>query len=321
MGFLCGKLCTFAYRIIFMPNKMPNKIMYVFNKINKNIFSTFKNVAGSLIEYFSAKSFRYFIGLFVVIVSIITLFLPSAYVVEEPGPTQDVLAKSSGKYVIDVKNHHFKPGLKSGKLLLVTVNTSGIPGYEVPNLYAIVSWFDSKKQVLPREVLVPVNQNASDYKKEITMQMRSSQSSAQVSALKYASSELGVDVKNVKIKLHIDDIGGPSAGMMYALGILSKITNSDLAGGRTIAGTGTIDNSGKVGPIGGIRLKMISAKRDGASWFLAPDSNCNEVVGNIPQGLKVVSVKTLDDAYKALEKIKSGKNLESLKTCKAESGR
>ncbi len=321
MGFLCGKLCTFAYRIIFMPNKMPNKIMYVFNKINKNIFSTFKNVAGSLIEYFSAKSFRYFIGLFVVIVSIITLFLPSAYVVEEPGPTQDVLAKSSGKYVIDVKNHHYKPGLKRGKLLLVTVNTSGIPGYEIPNLYAIASWFDSKKQVLPREVLVPVNQNASDYQKETTMQMRSSQSSAQVSALKYASSKLGLDVKNVKIKLHIDDIGGPSAGMMYALGILSKIANNDLAGGRTIAGTGTIDNSGKVGPIGGIRLKMISAKRDGASWFLAPDSNCNEVVGNIPQGLKVVSVKTLDDAYKALEKIKSGKNLESLKTCKAESGR
>ncbi|MDK7192255.1 S16 family serine protease [Bifidobacterium sp. UMB1197] len=304
-----------------MPNKIPNKIMYVFNKINKNIFSTFKNVAGSLIEYFSAKSFRYFIGLFVVIVSIITLFLPSAYVVEEPGPTQDVLAKSSGKYVIDVKNHRYKPGSKSGKLLLVTVNTSGIPGYEIPNLYAIASWFDSKKQVLPREVLVPVNQNASDYQKETTMQMRSSQSSAQISALKYASSKLGVDVKNVKIKLHIDDIGGPSAGMMYALGILSKLTNNDLAGGRTIAGTGTIDNSGKVGPIGGIRLKMISAKRDGASWFLAPNSNCNEVVGNIPQGLKVVSVKTLDDAYKALEKIKSGKNLESLKTCKAESGR
>lgn len=295
--------------------------MYVFNKINKNIFSNFKNAAGSLIEYFSTKSFRYFIGLFVVVVSIITLFLPSAYVVEEPGPTQDVLAKSFGTYVIDVKNHHYKPGLKSGKLLLVIVNTSGIPGYEIPNLYAIVSWFDSKKQVLPREVLVSVNQNASDYKKEITMQMRSSQSSAQVSALKYASSKLGLDVKNVKIKLHIDDIGGPSAGMMYALGILSKLANNDLAGGRTIAGTGTIDNSGKVGPIGGIRLKMISAKRDGASWFLAPNSNCSEVVGNIPQGLKVVSVKTLDDAYKALEKIKSGKNLESLKTCKAESGR
>ncbi|MDK6486767.1 S16 family serine protease, partial [Streptococcus agalactiae] len=83
----------------------------------------------------------------------------------------------------------------------------------------------------------------------------------------------------------------------------NKLTGVDLAGGKTIAGTGTIDNNGKVGAIGGIRLKMISAKRDGARWFLAPNSNCDEVVGNIPQGLNVVSVKTLDDAYKALEKI------------------
>lgn len=309
-----------------MPNKMPNKITYVFNKINKNIFTTLKNTVGDLIEYFSAKSFKYFVGLFIVVMSIIALFLPSAYVVEEPGPTQDVLGKSFGKYVINVKNSavkntDYKSSSKSGKLLLVTVNTSGIPGYEIPNIYAIASWFDSKKQVLPREVLVPVNQNASDYKKETNKQMASSQSSAQVAALDYAKKHLNVNVKNVKIKLHIDDIGGPSAGMMYALGILNKLTNTDLAGGKIIAGTGTIDNSGKVGPIGGIRLKMISAKRDGAKWFLAPNSNCNEVVGNIPQGLKVVSVKTLDDAYKALVKIKAGKNLDSLRTCKAESGR
>ena len=206
---------------------------------------------------------------------------------------------------------------KSGKLLLVTVNTSGVPGYEIPNIYAVLSWFDSKKQILPREVLVPVNQNASDYKKETNKQMTSSQSSAQVAALDYAKKHLNVNVKNVKVKMHIDDIGGPSAGMMYALGILNKLTGVDLAGGKTIAGTGTIDNNGKVGAIGGIRLKMISAKRDGARWFLAPNSNCDEVVGNIPQGLNVVSVKTLDDAYKALEKIKAGKSIKSFKTCNA----
>ena len=275
---------------------------------------------------------QYFIGLIIGILAIIVLFLPSAYVVEEPGPTQDVLGKSSGKYVINVDNPNnpnnpnkkaasaasgLKSHSKSGKLLLVTVNTSGVPGYEIPNIYAVLSWFDSKKQILPREVLVPVNQNASDYKKETSKQMTSSQSSAQVAALDYAKKHLNVNVKNVKVKMHIDDIGGPSAGMMYALGILNKLTGVDLAGGKTIAGTGTIDNNGKVGAIGGIRLKMISAKRDGARWFLAPNSNCDEVVGNIPQGLNVVSVKTLDDAYKALEKIKAGKSIKSFKTCNA----
>lgn len=311
---------------------MTNKIFAVFNNGCMTVISFMSRVFNYFIKYFSSKSVQYFIGLIIGILAIIVLFLPSAYVVEEPGPTQDVLGKSSGKYVINVDNPNnpnnpnkkaasaasgLKSHSKSGKLLLVTVNTSGVPGYEIPNIYAVLSWFDSKKQILPREVLVPVNQNASDYKKETSKQMTSSQSSAQVAALDYAKKHLNVNVKNVKVKMHIDDIGGPSAGMMYALGILNKLTGVDLAGGKTIAGTGTIDNNGKVGAIGGIRLKMISAKRDGARWFLAPNSNCDEVVGNIPQGLNVVSVKTLDDAYKALEKIKAGKSIKSFKTCNA----
>lgn len=308
---------------------MTNKIFAVFNNGCMTVISFTSRVFNYFVKYFSSKSVQYFIGLIIGVLTIIVLFLPSAYVVEEPGPTQDVLGKSSGKYVINVDNSNnpnkkpalaasgLKPHSKNGKLLLVTVNTSGVPGYEIPNIYAILSWFDSKKQILPREVLVPVNQNASDYKKETNKQMTSSQSSAQVAALDYAKKHLNVNVKNVKVKMHIDDIGGPSAGMMYALGILNKLTGVDLAGGKTIAGTGTIDNNGKVGAIGGIRLKMISAKRDGARWFLAPNSNCDEVVGNIPQGLNVVSVKTLDDAYKALEKIKAGKSIKSFKTCNA----
>ncbi|MFP1710900.1 YlbL family protein [Gardnerella vaginalis] len=311
---------------------MTNKIFAVFNNGCVIVISFMSRVFNYFVKYFSSKSVQYFIGLIIGVLAVIVLFLPSAYVVEEPGPTQDVLGKSSGKYVINVDNPNkasnsnkkvasaasgLKSHSKNGKLLLVTVNTSGVPGYEIPNIYAILSWFDSKKQILPREVLVPVNQNASDYKKETNKQMTSSQSSAQVAALDYAKKHLNVNVKNVKVKMHIDDIGGPSAGMMYALGILNKLTGVDLAGGKTIAGTGTIDNNGKVGAIGGIRLKMISAKRDGARWFLAPNSNCDEVVGNIPQGLNVVSVKTLDDAYKALEKIKAGKSIKSFKTCNA----
>ncbi|RFT31770.1 Lon protease, partial [Gardnerella vaginalis] len=257
---------------------MTNKIFAVFNNGCMTVISFTSRVFNYFVKYFSSKSVQYFIGLIIGILAIIVLFLPSAYVVEEPGPTQDVLGKSSGKYVINVDNPNnpnnpnkkaasaasgLKSHSKSGKLLLVTVNTSGVPGYEIPNIYAVLSWFDSKKQILPREVLVPVNQNASDYKKETNKQMTSSQSSAQVAALDYAKKHLNVNVKNVKVKMHIDDIGGPSAGMMYALGILNKLTGVDLAGGKTIAGTGTIDNNGKVGAIGGIRLKMISAKRDG----------------------------------------------------------
>ncbi len=87
-----------------------------------------------------------------------------------------------------------------------------------------------------------------------------------------------------------NQIGGPSAGLMFALGIMDKVGTVDLTKGRFIAGTGTIDTDGKVGPIGGIALKMIAAKDKGASVFLAPAGNCDDVRKATPHGLKVVKV-------------------------------
>lgn len=102
------------------------------------------------------------------------------------------------------------------------------------------------------------------------------------------------------VTIRLDDVGGPSAGMMFALGIIDKLTPQDLAGGAHVAGTGTIDSAGVVGPIGGIRQKMYGAKAAGATVFLAPSSNCNEVVGHIPDGLEVYPVGTLKDSLKVL---------------------
>lgn len=119
------------------------------------------------------------------------------------------------------------------------------------------------------------------------------------------------------VKIQLENVGGPSAGMMFALGIIDKLTDDSLTGGEDIAGTGTITGSGEVGPIGGIRQKMWGAVRAGADWFLAPADNCNEVTGNIPSGLTVFSVKTLDDALAALTAINSGGDTSALPTCPA----
>lgn len=117
---------------------------------------------------------------------------------------------------------------------------------------------------------------------------------------------------NFTVKLGLNnDIGGPSAGMMFALGIMEKVGTQDLTGGKFIAGTGTIDADGQVGPIGGIQLKMIAARRAGASVFLAPESNCTDVRGNIPKGLTVAKVSTLHGAVQALEAIKAGQGVRS----------
>jgi PDZ domain-containing protein len=108
------------------------------------------------------------------------------------------------------------------------------------------------------------------------------------------------------IDIPIQNIGGPSAGLMLALGIIDKLKPEDLTGGKIIAGTGTIDPTGKVGPIGGIPQKIIGAKAAGATIFLTPKDNCAEAVANAKPGLMLVQVDTLDTALTALDTLRSG---------------
>jgi len=105
------------------------------------------------------------------------------------------------------------------------------------------------------------------------------------------------------ITINAGSVGGPSAGLMFSLAIYDTITKGELTGGRDVAGTGTINSEGDVGPIGGIAQKLIGAHDEGADFFLAPAGNCTEVVGHIPEGLKVAKVATFDDAREVLEAI------------------
>ncbi len=118
------------------------------------------------------------------------------------------------------------------------------------------------------------------------------------------------------VSFQLSDVGGPSAGMMLALGIYDKLTPGDLTGGAHIAGTGEISADGQVGAIGGIRQKMYGARDAGADWFLAPASNCDEVVGHVPAGLRVVKVSTLQAALADVKAI-AAKDATGLPTCEA----
>ncbi|MFD7789242.1 PDZ domain-containing protein [Streptomyces nojiriensis] len=117
------------------------------------------------------------------------------------------------------------------------------------------------------------------------------------------------------IDIKLADVGGPSAGLMFALGIVDKLTPEDLTGGKFVAGTGTIDDAGKVGPIGGIQMKTIGARKAGAEYFLTPAENCASAASHVPDGLTLVKVSTIDDATKALEKISKG-DTAGLPQCK-----
>jgi PDZ domain-containing protein len=116
------------------------------------------------------------------------------------------------------------------------------------------------------------------------------------------------------VKIQIEDIGGPSAGMMFALGIIDTLTPGDLTGGEPIAGTGTIDADGTVGPIGGIRQKLVGARNAGAQYFLAPAKNCDEVRKHIPDGLRVIKVATLSQSRSAVVAI-AAHRATGLATC------
>jgi PDZ domain-containing protein len=113
------------------------------------------------------------------------------------------------------------------------------------------------------------------------------------------------------VTISVGNIGGPSAGMMFALGIIDKLTPMNLTGGKFIAGTGEITASGQVEPIGGIQQKMVGARDAGATVFLTPAGNCPDTAGAIPAGLKVVKVSTLSQAIADLEALKAGKPVPS----------
>jgi PDZ domain-containing protein len=112
-----------------------------------------------------------------------------------------------------------------------------------------------------------------------------------------------------RVKINLSDVGGPSAGMMFALGIIDKLTPMNLTDGKFIAGTGEIAENGTVSPIGGIQQKMVAARAAGATVFLTPASNCPDTAGAVPPGLRLIKVSTLSGAIAALKALNAGRQV------------
>jgi PDZ domain-containing protein len=131
---------------------------------------------------------------------------------------------------------------------------------------------------------------------------------------------MGIFVQTVptfpfEIDIQVGNVGGPSAGQMLALAIYDKLTPGELTGGKRVSGTGTINLDGKIGPIGGAKQKMYGARRAGHEWFLVPSENCDQVLGNIPEGLNVVKVSTIQDSLRAVKAIATNTGTGRLLTC------
>jgi len=122
------------------------------------------------------------------------------------------------------------------------------------------------------------------------------------------------------VQIKLAETGGPSGGLIFALGIVEKLTQADLIRSRNIAGTGTITTDGLVGPIGGIAEKIIGAKNDGVDLFFTPINNCQDInnpdqigAGKGGKSMKIVPVATLAEAIEVLKLPENAK----LPSCKS----
>lgn len=243
---------------------------------------------------------RYFLTL----ILIISLFIPLPFAVVLPGPATDVL----GPVVKIPARFTDKVPTPSGKLMLTTVSVS-TPDAQVFGLEVLVRWIQADAVVVPRSVIYEPNVDVKKVKKEGLAEMDGSQNNAVVAAFNYLNANEPAlapflrsgELSNRQVKFDIPNTGGPSGGLIFALGIIEKLDSEQLIDGRLIAGTGTINKKGVVGPIGGIEDKLIGAKRAGATLFLAPIDNCIDIT-NIPEGLQVVAVSTLAEAVTLLKK-------------------
>lgn len=204
-------------------------------------------------------------------------------------------------------------------------------GYDVPEMIEIAGISDSaseaKKLLRVKDVIVSVNGVRIADSLSLQREMKKVTPGQKVQlgitrggkAMTFAVPTTKVDDRAVmgltlnpkatmpfKVNISVGDVGGPSAGTMFALAIYDELTPGALTGGKQIAGTGTMDSAGDVGAIGGIREKVVGARQAGATAFLAPADNCAELKGHVPNGLDVYRVATIKDAISTVEHVADG---------------
>lgn len=237
-------------------------------------------------------------------------FAPLPFSVAQPGMTANVLGDNKGTPVITISGAPTRD--TTGQLRMTTIEATG-PDAHVTLGEVIDGWFRTDQAVMPRDSVYPAGDSTKEIERYNTEQMEKSQDTATQAALRY----LDRTDDGIEVTLRLADVGGPSAGLLFSLGIVDRLdgdgSGGDLTGGRTIAGTGTIDADGKVGAVGGVALKTQAARRDGATVFLVPRAECSDAKSELPAGLRLIPVTTLEGAVDSLVKLE--KDQGSVPSC------
>ena len=233
----------------------------------------------------------------------VALLAPLPFAVTHPGLTANVLGERDGQPVISISGAEVRQ--TEGELLLTTIQATS-PDATVRFTDVISGYFAEDRAVMPREAVYPGGGSTQEIRRHNTAEMQQSQQAAVAAALRH----LGLEDSGITVELHLADVGGPSAGLLFSLGIVDLLAGDgaggDLTGGRVIAGTGTIEPDGTVGAVGGVPLKTQAAARDRASVFLLPRDECGDALADLPEGLRLVPVSSLDEAVTALRHLSGG---------------
>lgn len=230
------------------------------------------------------------------------LATPVNFVVIQPGeaaPLFPKILKINKEYQQRIST--YKP---DGQMYLLSIWVSN-PDAKVLGAEIVQCWVRSDCAVIPRSAVYEKGTDTKTEVKKATAQMKKSQNTAIVAAKsllaknfpEVETSELGTGALNVSLK----NTGGPSGGLIFALGLTELLTPEDLLQGRKVAASGTVSNSGKVGPIGGIAEKVIAAKEAGAELLFMSRDNCEDLPTDV-SGISVIAVATLQDALNHLRK-------------------
>lgn len=249
------------------------------------------------------------VKLLLTLVLTLPLVLPVNFVLINPGEGNPLFPK-----LLNVTSARTYP--VDGQMYLLSIWVTN-PETEILGYRVLGCWAEKDCVVVPRSV---VYQPTTDDKAELAAgkkEMSRSQSSALLATKKLFAKYLPdinlSQMTDESIKISLKNTGGPSGGLIFALGLTELLTPENILQGRKIAATGTISAEGKVGPIGGVEEKITAARKTGTQIIFISRQNCDEVPKKV-EGVGVIAVSTLEEAYKVLINSQDS-NFQGVKGC------
>lgn len=231
---------------------------------------------------------------FLIFILLFTLFAPAPFAIISPGPLTDLLSKGvkiSGGQELET----------SGKLYSLSVFVNN-PESRPAGIYILQAWLDGQSVVLPHEIVYDAGETTKSADIDAKKEMRTSEATAAVAAANFLmklNPNEPLSWKASDIQFAMKKVGGPSAGLAFSLALLAKLKSPELIAGRKVAVTGTINEAGKVGSIGGIDQKLVSAKEAGVRIVVMPRSNCRDITVKT-SGMQLLAVSSLSQAFHGL---------------------